>query len=106
MPVEAPVISAVLLLSRSAMALPECECEHFRAWREEFDLELPVRDRRVLANKLIHALSVENAAPICIDVDAVRFSWRFAIDRHAKRNLRAARLWTHDEVQVASMKAE
>src|SRR5687767_11719343 len=101
---EAPVISAVLFRERRAMMSPECEDEHFRARREELNFELPAFDRCNLADELKHALAVELATPVRVDVDAVRVSRRLAVDGYAKRDRGAARPWTHDEMQVARMK--
>src|SRR5438046_1013212 len=82
----------------------EREREHLDFRLQEFDLELPVLDRRRLTDQLVHPWLDDDAAAVGVDVAAVRSPRRAAIDENAKRHALALRLRAHHKMQVAGVK--
>jgi hypothetical protein len=99
-------ISALIhvLAHQRKRASPEREDKQRCTPIEKLDLELPIRDRRRLANQLIHPRFVERTMAFCVDINAVGCAGRLTIDRHTKSNCVAARGSAHDEMNVPGVK--
>src|SRR5262245_2194168 len=88
-----------------ARPLPEREGERLHAGVEELDLELAIDDRFGLSDQLMQARLADDAIAGGIHVETSRGSRRLAVNRHAETNRGPLQWRTHDEMQVAGMKA-
>jgi hypothetical protein len=84
-------------ISRSA----ECEGIRLYARVKELDPEGVIGDAAIFANKLIEALSINDALAVCVDVDAVIRSRRLAVDCHAETDPFPVRRGAQDKMQIA-----
>src|SRR5918999_1487724 len=62
----------------------------------ERDLQRPLADRVAPAHELVEAAVPEQAAPVLVDVDAVRGARRLAVEEHTEPNRRSRPAREHE----------
>src|SRR6516164_9703706 len=72
---------------------------------EKLDLKLPIGDRFRLADQLIKALPGGAAVALLVNIASVSRARRLPIDQHAKSHGCSGNCRSHDQVQIAGMKA-
>src|SRR5215216_424125 len=83
----------------------EREDKSFHAWVEELDLELSISDGLRLSDQLIQPLFANRAVSLLVNVDSMSSARRLPIDEHAKSHGSSSRCGSHDEMQIAGVKA-
>ena len=81
----------------------EIKCLHARI--EKLNRDLSLSNRLRLPNELIHPRFGNDAIALGIYVTTVSGPWRLSIDEYAKPRGSSSHRWTHDEIDVASVKA-
>jgi len=66
---------------------------------------MPVGDGARLPDELVEPLLGDRAVTLIVDVNAVRRTRRLSIDAHAKAHGGTGSRRTHDEINVATVKA-
>ena len=83
----------------------EGESKGLHARIEKLDLEQAIGDGLGLADQLIQSLFADRTDALVVDVDAVRSARRLSIEAHAKPHGSPWRGRSHDEMEIAGMKA-
>src|SRR5215510_10097836 len=81
----------------------ERECLHARI--EKLDLEQSIGDGFRLPDQLVQALFGDRAVALIVDIDAMGGTWRLSIDEHTKPHGGAWGCRSHDEIEIAGVKA-
>src|SRR5262249_3753679 len=90
---------------RFGCALAEGERIGFHARIEKRDLEQSISDGLWLPDQLIQPLFAQRAVALVVNVTSVSRARRQSIDEHAKPHGRSSRRRSHDQMQIAGMKA-
>src|SRR5215475_8460164 len=90
-------------MSGSASSEREIKCSDPGV--QEFDLELPVLSGTGLPDELIHPRLGDLASALIIDIQTVRSTWRSTVDEDTKPHRAVAGRRTHDQIDVARVKA-
>src|SRR5438132_1894764 len=86
--------------------LPERKAVCFSPSVEEFDLEGSILNAAPLADQLVEPLIIRSSLPLAVNVASVGCANSLAVDKDAKPH-RSGTFWrSHDEVEVAGMKAK
>jgi hypothetical protein len=72
---------------------------------QKLDLELPIHDRLLLSDELIHALPGGRSVALLVNIKAVRPARRPSVDGHTKSHWDSSRRRTHDEMHIAGVKS-
>src|SRR2546425_6204122 len=83
----------------------ERESKSLHAGIEKLDLESSIGDGLRLPDQLIHPLLGDRAVALVVDVDSVSSARRFSIDEHAKAHGSPWHRRSHDELEIAGVKA-
>jgi len=83
----------------------EGEHKGLHARLEKLDLELPISNGPWLADQLIQPLFGNRAVALLVNVAAESRARRLSIEEHAKAHGRSSRRRSHDEMQIAGVKA-
>src|SRR2546421_4397406 len=96
----------LILLSRRQGVSTERERKHLHARIEKLDLDKSISDGLQLSDQLIQALFGNRAVALVVGVNAVSSARRLSVDEHPKTYGSSTRRRSHDEVEVAGVKAE
>src|SRR5260370_15942490 len=83
----------------------ERERKSLHARIEKLDLELSISNGLRLPDQLIQPLVSRRAAAPLVNVNSVSSARRLSIAEHAKAHGRSPRRWSHDQMQIAAVKA-
>src|SRR5437588_9770754 len=85
--------------------LAERERERLHARIEKLDLELAISNVPRLADQLIQPLLDNRAVALVVNITSVSSARSLSIDEHAKAHGRSSRCRSHDEMEIAGVKA-
>ena len=88
------------------VGLAEREAVRLDVGSEERDLERTVGDRSALADQLIQTLLGQRSLSLFVDVESASIVRGLSVDEHSKRHGRTSGTRTHDEIDVARVKAK
>ncbi|HEX6479240.1 MAG TPA: hypothetical protein VF043_10375, partial [Ktedonobacteraceae bacterium] len=83
----------------------ERERESLHARIEKLDLELPISNGLRLSDQLIQPLVAHRTVALLVNITALSRARRLSIEEHAKAHGRSPRRWSHDQIQIAGVKA-
>src|SRR5262249_8899278 len=83
----------------------ERECKSLHARIEKLDLKLSISDELQLSNQLIQPLVGNRSVALIVNVNSVSCARRLSIDQHAKSHGSSSRCRSHDEMNIAGVKA-
>src|SRR2546429_3094684 len=102
--VQYPSTSTTACL-RTFVTLAERESKSRHARIEKLDFELPIGDGLELSDQLIQPLFAGRAVALVVDVYAVSSTRGPPVDKHAKARGCSWRYRSHDEMEIAGVKA-
>src|SRR5579884_227163 len=95
-------LSSSSLCSRGSA---ERERESLHACIEKLDLELAIRNMPRLADQLIEPRVGQRAVALLVNVNSMSRPRRLSIEEHAKSHGRSSRCRSHDQMEIAGVKA-
>jgi len=90
---------------QGTMRSTEREREHFHARIEKLDLELSINDWLRLSDQLVQPLFGNRAVALLVNVNSVSSGGRLPINEHTKAHGCSSRCRSHNEMEIAGVKA-
>src|SRR5947209_16976891 len=87
------------------LRLAEREHKGLHACIKKLDLEVTISNVFRLPYQLIQSLVAYRAVALLVHVTAMSRAWHLPIEEHAKAHGRSPRCRSHDEIQIARVKA-